>query len=145
MVTLVGSVIALIATVAVALITTWQARRGARDSPYDALAKRVTDQEKHAAVQDATIAALRTEVRDLRDDNRSLRATLDAAIEENIAHVGYLQVLMHGVAGGTVPPWPPIPLVLQRRITPADLPPWPNPPLKAPPADTPPLPDHTDG
>lgn len=107
--TFLGSVLAFLATVLVAAIAAWQARRGARDSPYDALAKRVTDQEKR--------------IEDLSQEVRSLRELNDGILTENIALVDFLQATFAGYRDGRTPPWPPIPWVLRHRITPDDLPP----------------------
>lgn len=109
--------------VLVGLITYRQARKGATDSPYEALASRVTAQE--ARIDDLTtrLDLTRKELREAKHDLSDLRAEYDQTLAENMALADHHLATVRGIALGTVPPWLPIPKALRARLSEADYPP----------------------
>lgn len=131
-VALYGSVISVIGVIGVAALAAWQARKGARDSPYEALSKRVVELEAADATKSTQITDLRRQVRHAEDRATEARSLAAQAVAENAVLVDYHLATIRGVADGTVPPWLPIPWEIRHRIVREDLPPWPPPPEETP-------------
>ena len=104
-----------------AAVAAWAGRRGSRDSPYEALAKRVTDQEDRITELTQLVDTLRDEVREARASAREHQSLADTAVIENIAWADHHLEVMTVVAM-TTGPWPRIPHELRHRISPEDYP-----------------------
>lgn len=115
--TLLGSVLAMIGTVAVAVISARQSRRNSVTAPYDALAERVVKLE-------GQIDSLRAEVQAAKTDAHESRAAAEQAVAENIAWVEHhLDVV--GTVAAIHRPWPTVPGILRHRLSDLDYPPVP--------------------
>ena len=109
-----GSIIALIGTIAVAVIAAWQARRGSRDSPYDKLAARVVHLE-------GQVDDLRLVAENARDESRQSRNAAEQAVAENAVMVDHHFDVVRSVATLNRP-WPAIPHALRHRLAANDYP-----------------------
>ena len=121
-VTLIGGILAFIATVAVAAITAWQARRGARDSPYDDMRQALKDSNERIDKLQNDVDSLRDEARGAKDEAHQARNAAEQAITENMAWEGHHLGIVREHVATLRKPWPPIPTALLHRITHDDYP-----------------------
>ena len=121
-VTLIGGILAFIATVAVAAITAWQARRGARDSPYDDMRQALKDSNERIDKLQTDVDSLRDEARGAKDEAHQARNAAEQAITENMAWEGHHLGIVREHVATLRKPWPPIPTALLHRISHEDYP-----------------------
>ena len=125
-----GSILALLGTIAVAVITAWQARKGAKDSPYSALAERVTVQEKRIDELEEHLRAAKDEVGEARRDAETSRRMAELAVAQEADVVDHHLAVVWQVSEETGYPFRTrvvIPPNLRHRLTLDDYPPTPEP------------------
>ena len=121
-VTLWGGILTFAATVIVAAIAAWQARRGARDSPYGDMVTQLGKERERIDKMQTQLDDLRDEVRGARDEAHQARNAAEQAITENMAWEGHHLGIVREHVATLRKPWPPIPTALLHRITHDDYP-----------------------
>lgn len=119
-----GIIVALITAIA----SLWVASITRHASPYDAMVKRVSDQDDRIDELQEKVDLLRTEVGKAQDDARASRAdahearnAAEAALDENVAWTDHHLEVVHSVAA-LRRPWPQVPHSLQHRLAHTDYP-----------------------
>ena len=121
-VTLWGGILTFAATVIVAAITAWQARRGSRDSPYDDMRQALKDSNERIDKLQSDVDSLRDEARGAKDEAHQARNAAEQAITENMAWEGHHLGIVREHVATLRKPWPPIPAALLHRISHEDYP-----------------------
>lgn len=122
--TLWGGILAFAGTVIVAVLTAWQARRGARDSPYTDMVQRVKDQDARIDKLQGDLDTVRTQATEATDRAEQAERNAEYLAADLAKITDYLIATRDGILRGEIPPFLPVPRG-QNWISDEDFPSWP--------------------